>query len=365
MGPAILVDKSTLQMLSGEEMSFLRQYYSVVYCPTLFFEILGDLAKHQDISASKREVFKVACKVNGIDSFFTAPCKQLIVAELLGHKVHMDGRPVISGAQKVVDCEGQRGVFIDEQPEFEALRKWTQGKFSEIESDIALDWRNRTRQVDFADTKEFFGSMKINDINEMKCYIDALVDIENGQSELLVCLLQHATADGKTRDAILSRWRNANSPLIKKYAPYCYYFLRVLLMFSSCVAKSLIGAGKRGTNLIDIEYLFYLPFCKSFTSNDIFLRDFSALFLTEEQSFVWGQTLKADLKSFSMYWKERGNEERSKHQKMYGNYPPDLADSITCQMWKKWAGDRRTQCRLTHEEKQKIAEMAKSIRNAD
>ena len=43
MGPMIIVDKSTLQSFSPEEMAFLRKHYYMNVVPVLIIEILGNL----------------------------------------------------------------------------------------------------------------------------------------------------------------------------------------------------------------------------------------------------------------------------------------------------------------------------------
>ena len=66
MGPQLIIDKSTLQSLSYNEVSNFNIHYYAVYVPTLFIEILGDLKKFQNSEESKREVQKIAKKISGI-----------------------------------------------------------------------------------------------------------------------------------------------------------------------------------------------------------------------------------------------------------------------------------------------------------
>ena len=45
MGPPLMLDKSSLQTLSHDEMDILRRYFSLVVPPVILVEILGDLKK--------------------------------------------------------------------------------------------------------------------------------------------------------------------------------------------------------------------------------------------------------------------------------------------------------------------------------
>jgi len=46
MGPIILLDKSTVQCLSQEEIYFLFKHYYIAIAPILIIEILADLKKN-------------------------------------------------------------------------------------------------------------------------------------------------------------------------------------------------------------------------------------------------------------------------------------------------------------------------------
>jgi hypothetical protein len=50
----------------------------------------------------------------------------------------------------------------------------------------------------------------------------------------------------------------------------------------------------RPSNKIDIAYLYYLPFCMVFTSNDNLHAQTVPLFLRKDQVFIAGMKLKAD-----------------------------------------------------------------------
>lgn len=363
MGPAILIDKSTFQSLSEREVFYLQSYYHVVYCPTLFYEILGDLKKYDDEESSKREIGKVSYKINAFSACFTTDIRELLIGNLLGHIVSMDGRPVLSGGKEVIDGEGKRGVYFDEQPEYVALRRWTDGNFSEAEKMWAGNWRNSIGDVDLNIAKINAKYMQqLENIGELRQYTSNVIEQQDYQDDFLRFLLNRVGLDQKIRDQVFDRWLKHRMPKIKDFAPYAYYCLTVYLSFYIGIAKNLIGT--KPSNIVDLEYVLYMPFCKVFASTDKFHRDFSQIFLADGQDFVWGDDLKSDLKSFCKYWQEQGDKKRIDYGKKYGDYPPEIPGSLTCELWKKHYGARSKRfgkIELTPEREEQILKKIKPI----
>jgi hypothetical protein len=106
MGPSIICDKSSLQALSKDELSVLRTYYSLNLPPIILMEILGDLKKHSDIEASRKEVEMLANKILPACSTINADFRLMIRGELAGHKVEMSGMPVLRGARQIASPDG-------------------------------------------------------------------------------------------------------------------------------------------------------------------------------------------------------------------------------------------------------------------
>ena len=85
-------------------------------------------------------------------------------------------------------------------------------------------------------------------------------------------------------------------PELTQFAPYAAFALRVEIFFHIAVYKARIGALSR----MDTTYLFYLPFCQFFVSTDWVHRDSAPFFLRADQQFIWGEDLKAALKSLNV-----------------------------------------------------------------
>ena len=134
--------------------------------------------------------------------------------------------------EDVVDNEGNRGVFFDESPEYKALRKWTVGKYSEAEKQLAENWRNSTQGVTL-DKSKYLSSFlkKVKNIDELKEFTAGILEDSKSQLDLLQFVLKRITFSQDIRNEVCKRWLDCGMPLIKHYAAYTYYYLLVNLTF--------------------------------------------------------------------------------------------------------------------------------------
>lgn len=360
MGPQLVIDKSTLQSLSDNEVMQLNIHYFVVNAPTLFMEILGDLKKFSNSEKSKREVKKLAKKISGKGGCFTANYRILLYNELMGYPIDMGYRPILGG-QQVVTKDGEKGIFVDEEPEHKALRRWLVGKFSEAEEILSDSWRLSTRALDLESWLKVIqynqSIPKLHNYNELLSKTVDLISKPSLQLQSIQLLLFEADFSQKNRNNIFNRWLKKEMPSLKDFAPYAFYCLKVFVAFYLGIANRLIGT--KATNRIDLEYLLYLPFCRVFSSTDKFLRDFGPCFLDNNQDFIWGNELKDDLQRISQHWESLTDEQKSKYRSEYGTYPFQLDDSITYKLWMKHWGPPQKKTPLTPEREKEIMKKIK------
>ena len=70
MGPRLLMDKSTVRGMSGEEFKFVDKYYSHVISPILMRELSSHLAKEKESLAKlKNMLTSLASKVDCASTF--------------------------------------------------------------------------------------------------------------------------------------------------------------------------------------------------------------------------------------------------------------------------------------------------------
>jgi hypothetical protein len=170
-------------------------------------------------------------------------------------------------------------------------------------------------------------------LEDIKALADTIIDGPD-QEAVLRMGLAFTISDEGWGNQIVSRWQSLGQPKIREYAPYFTHVLTVNLFFCLGMAASQIGSA-RNSNMVDIAYLYYLPFCMVFTSrDDLHLRSVP-LFLRADQSFVHGDDLKADLKRLDEYYDALPAETKKQSIYSFAAYPPDDDSYLVTQLWKK------------------------------
>lgn len=336
MNISIIIDKSTFQSLSFEELYRLSCYYKHIITPVLTMEILGDLKKEvqEGKTPSTERVKDFANKLFPMETIINSHYKVIIKGELLGMPTSLDGRPHVDIKKAVVSESGMKGFLINESEEEKSIYKWREGNFTEADHELSALWRMTTTQEDLLErlkkSLKSDASPKFENFNELDKYVCEALDNPIIQEFLLINLIENYDIDPSSGVQIFGQWNQLGKPLIKEFAPYAFHCLRVDTLFLFGLASDLIGT--RPTNRVDIEYLYYLPFGHVFTSNDKVHKNLAPLLLRDDQKFIAGPDLKQDLKNIVEFLNNLGIDERRK----YKNVPPIIESSFTFQLWKEF-----------------------------
>ena len=370
MGPCIILDKSTLQSLSPDEIFILNKFYFIHITPVLLMEILGDLKKPTKNGLSEDKVKLLANKILPSDSAIGAHFMHLIIASLSGYPVEMGRRPHIAGGVQVESESGEKGVVFEVSQEEKALNNWKIGNFTEAESLLSEQWRESTKALDLEafkrDSKQKMKILKSpRNIEQLHHYLSSFLTQEELQTGLLQSLIEAIRLDFGMAQKIFLRWEQSKYKLIKDFSPYAYFFLKVLTLFQLGLTFDLIGT--RATNKIDLEYIYYLPFCMIFISNDKFHKSITGTFLSSDQAFVDGEDLKKDLANLSNEWNKLKEPRKAAWEAKYGHGPPARSDCLTYILWKrfwpKWKPGKKTE--RTKRSPEEEAKLIEKIRNLE
>jgi hypothetical protein len=137
MGPITIFDKSALQSLSMDESVWLDAFFLVNIVPLFYVETLADLEKEVAEGKSPEDLVGMLAAKTPPTAAPNAHHHSLILAELKGWNVPMDGRVPIEGGDVRRGPEGEIGVQVDEFDEAVALERWKNHEFLEIERQIA------------------------------------------------------------------------------------------------------------------------------------------------------------------------------------------------------------------------------------
>lgn len=377
MGPFLLMDKSSVQGLNFEDCKYIGRYYSHVISPILLRELTSMLAKKSDNLAEFKKNVSIlsanSAKTNSPTSYMLVDAFKLAYNNLLGRPVPMDGRPLVEGCIPIITEDGQRGVFLDEPPEMQLLRNWADGHFSKDDMDIAEKIRtvDMTTNMESAITEaasDLAHLPKFKSLEEMIRWIDEVHFSAAADPEHLIVSAAKDILSSEHAEMTVARWEQEGRPKPEKFAPYALYFYRVNLIYVLGICYGLIKTSKHEKTHLDIQYIYYLPFCKVFTSEDNELLNLVPFFLRNDQDFVRRTDLKKDLQAISSYFSGLSEKETSDFYLEYGIYPPELEDSFTSKIWKCQMRPRPPRAGViqkpTPEEEEKIMQEFKLIQDA-
>ena len=355
MGPMTLFDKSFLQSLNVDESVWFDHFFLANVCPLFYGETLADLDKTvRDGRTPEQEVGIVADKFPEMHGF---PCtfhRTLCIGELLGHPVPMTGRVPLSGGRRVESKVGRAAVF-EPSAEADAFERWQRHEFLEIEHQYARAWRRQTAILDMASTSAVVKSLGISErcknLKQAKLFAAKAVHHRERPFVWISRALSLLDVPERLHQQTLKRWVQSGKPPLIDFAPYTAFVLEVEVFFQIALTSSLISS-ERASNRLDIAYLFYLPFCMMFVSNDRLHRRCAPLFLRPNQEFVWGPNLKVNLGQINTHFSKLPQEVKEEGVYSLDNDPPPIGNQVVYNLWTrllpKWRDASRSRRDTIH-----------------
>ncbi len=374
------MDKSTFQGLGFKCLESLTRYYQHRVSPILLREITSDLAdeKKRDKNEAewKRIIKELAAKTQSSQSSVLPDALTMATNELLaGTVIPMDGYTVPREFGVAVDTpETGRGIFFDEHPMMAILRNWAEGNFSAedlqkakaIRDEDAVDLVTLYHEVEKEQKADKEAAVpKFLSLEEMVSYADEVRFFYATPRREVFRVARHFFRDHTGHiGTVMRRWRQKGQPALRYFAPYAMYVHRVEVIHYYSLLCGFVSRSKDGKAHLDIQYLYYLPFCHIFSSEDEDLKLLVPFFLRPDQVFVSKADLQQDLKKLATYLEGLSEEEMTTFRDEYGLYPPDLENSFTTKMWKKFMRRRRPQeGKLSRPSPEREAEIMKEFRS--
>jgi hypothetical protein len=306
-GPPLMLDKCALQSLSRHEAEALPHCFTVNVPPILTLEVLADLKKRKDLVKDKDPQHEVKILADKLLALFdhnnNAHYRYMMKAELHGHKIPMTGSPVLAGGHIVPMSDGASGIVFEEHPDRARYRRWQSGRFTPEDDAEASQWREMSSKLSFEKIKAELMKKakrlpKASSLKEARDHIDYYFQTAP-QFMLLSTMLDWFRFSNKVRAVARHRWLMERPESFEKFAPFCCHVLRVTFMHTIGLSYNLIST--KPTNAIDLEYLFYLPFCVVFSSGDKFVIEMSKALIRPYQFFIDRETLKRDMQAIHQY----------------------------------------------------------------
>lgn len=336
MGPNLIFDKSFLQSLNPDESVWLDAFFYTNIVPLFYIETLADLEKEVSKGRSPEQVVgNLALKTPDSSVASNIHHRTLLIGEL-SNTATIDmqfGRPIVGGSRDTF-VNGKRGAVFEQSPEEAALERWQLGKFLQLERDQAKEWRQALSMISPKDQQSMFpgwyGNQRPSNLATVKAESDAFIDGENKRSALTfgLSLLDFPKDAAAT---IIQRWESDGCPELAEFAPYFRHVYGIDLFFFLARSADLIS--QRRTNKVDIAYLYYLPFCMVFVSNDKLHKETVPLFLRNHQSFVWGLDLKKDLTLLDRHYCKLPEDVKERGLHYFASYPPIDKTFLVTRLW--------------------------------
>lgn len=334
-----MFDKSFLQMLSPDEVLELSLYFKFVGTPLLIREIISDLKKKPtERSLPEQVVSALASKMWKAHGLQPANFRKLCIASLCcTFYVPMFGQvPVDPDTPNVFIVENGQGIIYDSTPEQEMWQRWEYGDFTTDDVQSATAWRAGVQSLNLhavgKQWKEFakdrFGAAR--NLPELIVLVNKMLDDfdENIQFKLLLMLMAFLDVPIPAARWATMLFNAGLMPRVKDLCPYAASVLRLYLTFIGGLGRGFIGP--RPSHYVDLQYLFYAPFCMVFVSSDKFHREMWPA-TAGENTFIWGPDLKKELQQrIEMRSKMT---EPEKQQQRFPSFPKELPDSPIHRVW--------------------------------
>jgi hypothetical protein len=326
-------------MLSKDEAVIFDCLFSTVICPVFFAEALADLSKTAGRTTPEKLVSDIADKTPVMHSYPNVSHHALLESELDGNKLDLRGVPHLAHGKFTFDSSGRKSIIYNESPEADAFSRWQDHKFQEVEKSFAAAWRESLSNAENGKlasiARAAFSISETPKNLEDAFNIASTVALMADQAEtnlVLGCRILGLTnaVSNSAREHLISLGR----PPLTEVFPYFVHCLKVELFFHIAVDKTLISPD-RASNKIDITYLFYLPFCRFFVSNDKLHKRSAVLFLNAGQEFVDGAKLKADLQVMCAHYMLLAEEIEAEGIFRVAKLPPLGPDSLSTMLWQR------------------------------
>jgi hypothetical protein len=339
LGPITLFDKSALQSFNPDEALWFDNFYWTVISPLFFVETLADLSKEVAQGRTAEQVVgNIASKTPEMGSFVVVSHWDLILANLLGHPIEMQGRPPVGRGIRT-QLAGDNATVYELPPEMRAAERWQSGDFLGVERDFAQRWRSALSSMDPTSFYPILrslggGNAKPRDLAEAREWAARMVHGDGRRYRTIEVAFKMFSVPSELQPRILKKWKDAGRPSLDEFAPYAAYNLMVDLFFYLSLKTSLISS-ERPSNRVDVAYLYYLPFCMIFTSGDRLHEKITPFFLREDQEFLWAPELKEDLSRLDAHYDALPESVKAQGIMRFALTPPKEGDYLTTKLWDK------------------------------
>lgn len=273
-GPKIIFDKSFLHRLKPEYLFELGIFFDIIPPPILKMEILADLSKPETPKTDWVSVAKSLCRKMARSGIELVHYRSAALTELtMGQKIPMNGTLLIDMGAPHVTVHSNGGIHIDGRQLQSEWRRWADGNFTYKERQAGEKFRGDINELDMSAIQRLRKSMgplyahcKTPDavIEDVRAFVDD--PTPDKQALVFNLTMSNLGTPDADQFVIKRRLTQIRARTLREGAPYAASVTQVFFAWIALQAKGFHG--QRKSDMCDLEYLFYAPFCKVFASCD-------------------------------------------------------------------------------------------------
>jgi hypothetical protein len=331
--PNVIFDKSFIQMLGPDELRELSIFFGLVSTPILKTEILADLQKKPQDDRDYLAIVKSLSEKMAQSGLEALNYRAAALGELRGIvKVPMHGALLIDGNAPHVRFR-YGGMVVDGRELQWDWRRWSQGQFTEEEIQEAT---NHWRILEEYDPEEFCRQRRemvkknfghCNNLEELVSYLESLIVDPKPMTQDLILRLTLSTlyAGPDAVGPCLSAFRAGQITSVRDSFPYAVSVMKIFMTYVTALARGFFEP--RRSDMCDLEYLYYTPFCRVFVSGDRLHKSMWKA-TTTRALFYTGAEFRADLKM-------RAELRNKDPERVAGMYPIPVEGSVISEAFAK------------------------------
>lgn len=332
-GPKIIFDKSFLHRLKPEHLFELDIFFDIIPAPILKMEILADLSKPETPKTDWVSVAKSLCRKMARSGIELVHYRRAALTELAdGQGIPMNGALLIDIGAPHVTAYSNGGIHIDGRQVQSEWRRWADGNFTDEERQIGERLRSDINDLDMSAIQRLRKSMgplyahcKTSEavIEDVRAFIDD--PTPDKQSLVFSLTMSNLGIPDADQHVITRRLNQIRAKTLREGAPYAASVTQVFFSWIALQARGFHG--QRKSDMCDLEYLFYAPFCKVFASCD---RLHKTLWNAATTTAIWcdGFELLDDLAT-------RAELRKNEPDRVKGRYPIPLKGSVITRIFEQ------------------------------
>jgi hypothetical protein len=332
-GPKIIFDKSFLHRLKAEHLFELDIFFDIIPAPILKMEILADLSKPETSKTDWVSVAKSLCRKMARSGIELVHYRNAALIELAdGQGIPMNGALLIDIGAPHVTTYSDGGIHIDGKQVQSEWRRWADGDFTDEERRVGEKLRSDINGLDMSAIERLRKSMgplyahcKTADavIEDVRAFIDD--PTPDKQALVFSLTMSNLGITDADQPVIARRLNQIRAKTLREAAPYAASITQVFFSWIALQARGFHG--QRKSDMCDLEYLFYAPFCKIFASCD---RLHKTLWNAATTTAIWcdGFELLDDLAV-------RAELRKNEPDRVKGPYPIPLEGSVITRIFEQ------------------------------